>query len=160
MKLAIAAIGKMRNDPSAALTEDYVRRARETGRHIGFNDMTLLEYDAPRGLEGDRRRDWESQKLLASIPADAVSVCLDERGNNVTSTHLAKYLEKHRDDGRANTVFLIGGADGHDPAVTAQSDLIIAFGKATWPHMLVRAMLAEQIYRAMTILSGHPYHRS
>ncbi|HNS87688.1 MAG TPA: 23S rRNA (pseudouridine(1915)-N(3))-methyltransferase RlmH, partial [Parvularculaceae bacterium] len=97
--------------------------------------------------------------LFKATPDDARKILLDERGAEWTSRQLAEKLARWRDDGVCETAFMIGGADGHDPSLAASADLSIAFGKATFPHLLVRAMLVEQIYRAATILSGHPYHR-
>ena len=98
--------------------------------------------------------------MLASIPENTPLLVLDETGENVSSEKLASALGRMRDDGVAAAAFVIGGADGHSDAVRARAGRMISFGAATWPHMLVRAMLAEQLYRAMTILSGHPYHRA
>ena len=97
--------------------------------------------------------------LLAAVPADAAVVALDESGQALSSRALAARIGRWRDDGRGCIAFLVGGADGLDDAVCARADLVLSFGKATWPHMLARAMLAEQLYRAQQILAGHPYHR-
>ncbi|WP_428407397.1 23S rRNA (pseudouridine(1915)-N(3))-methyltransferase RlmH [Hyphococcus sp.] len=160
MRLVIAAIGKMRGGPEAALVEDYLDRARGFGRRIGFPDVALQEFEAPRALSGDALKQREAEFLLGAAPSGAKLFALDERGENISSEKFAGLLERLRDDGAPAAAFLIGGADGHDAALREKADHIISFGKATWPHMLVRAMLAEQLYRSMTILSGHPYHRS
>lgn len=160
MRLLIAAIGKMRGRAEAALVDDYVDRAQGFGRRIGFADVALQEFEAPRALSGEALKKREAELLLGPVPQGAKTFVLDERGENISSEKLAAMLERLRDDGAPASVFLIGGADGHDPALRDKADHLIYFGKATWPHLLVRAMLAEQLYRAMTILSGHPYHRS
>lgn len=96
---------------------------------------------------------------MPELPANSVTIALDERGKPLTSTELAKKLEAWRDDGKRETRFLIGAADGHDDAQRREADLLLSFGSATWPHLLVRAMLAEQLFRATSILANHPYHR-
>lgn len=159
MQIHVAAIGKMRGRPEAALTDDYIKRAGDLGRIRGFSGPDLSEYEAPRGLSGAARTAREGEWLCAAA-GDGAAIVLDERGRNLSSAKFASILGDLRDGGARRTAFLIGGADGHDAKVTAIAQHSIAFGAATWPHMLVRAMLAEQIYRAMTILAGHPYHRS
>ncbi len=159
MRILVAAIGKMRGGPEAALTEDYLKRARDLGRSRGFTGPDLSEYDAPRSLAGPARTAKEGD-WLAAAAEDSVAIALDERGRNLSSEQFAAMLGDLRDGGAKGAAFLIGGADGHDRKVIDAAQKSIAFGAATWPHMLVRAMLAEQLYRAMTILAGHPYHRS
>ncbi len=149
----------MRGGPDAALTEDYLKRAREFGRNRGFVGPDLSEFEPPRGLAGPARTAKEGE-WLAEAAENSVAITLDERGRNLSSEKFAAMLGDLRDAGTKGATFLIGGADGHDAKVTAIAHHTIAFGAATWPHMLVRTMLAEQIYRAMTILAGHPYHRS
>ena len=160
MRLLIAAIGKMRGRTEAALVEDYLERARGFGRRIGFSDVALQEFEAPKSLSGDVLKKREAELLSGALPSGAKIFLLDERGENISSEKLTALLGRMRDDGAPAAAFLIGGADGHDAALREKADHVISFGKATWPHMLVRAMLAEQLYRSMTILSGHPYHRS
>lgn len=160
MRLLIAAIGKKRGGPETELVEDYLDRTRGAGRRLGFSDLALHEIDAPKGLLGPSLKKREGEMLLAALPAGTHVIALDERGDNVSSENLAAMLGVMRDGGVGHTAFLIGGADGHDEIVRSKAERLIAFGAATWPHMLVRAMLAEQLYRAMTILSGHPYHRA
>ncbi|WP_375201658.1 23S rRNA (pseudouridine(1915)-N(3))-methyltransferase RlmH [Hyphococcus sp.] len=160
MRLLIAAIGKMRGRAEASLVEDYLDRARGFGRRIGFSDVALQEFEAPRALSGPALKKREAELLLAAAPEGGRAFVLDERGENISSENLAALLGRLRDDGAPAAAFFIGGADGHDKALRDKADHLISFGKATWPHMLVRAMLAEQLYRSMTILSGHPYHRS
>ena len=159
MRLAIAAVGKMRSGPEAALVEDYLRRANGLGRRIGFSGPELKEVEAPKSLSGAKRRTRESDLLRAAAP-DAYLIVLDERGKQQTSAEFAAMLAKIRDGGARQAAFLIGGADGHDQSLTQAADISLSLGAATWPHMLVRTMLAEQLYRAMTILTGHPYHRA
>jgi len=155
----IAAVGKMRASPESELTRDYLRRASDLARQIGFKGPDLTEIEAPRSLTGARRTAQEGQLLLNAAPERSLIYALDERGKPLSSMGLAEMLGRHRDNGAGAGAFLIGGADGHDQSVTDAADARFSFGAATWPHMLVRAMLCEQLYRAMTILSGHPYHR-
>ncbi len=160
MRILIAAIGKKRSGPEAALVDDYLDRARGFGRRIGISDLSLQEFDALKALSGEALKKREGELLLAATPDGAPLLALDERGENLSSEKLAALLQRARDDGAGAVVFAIGGADGHGEVMREKATKLISFGAATWPHMLVRAMLAEQLYRSMTILSGHPYHRS
>jgi len=135
-----------------ALFEEYA------GRSVW--PLALREVEARRGLSGLALKREEAALLLAAVPAGAAVVALDERGRDLDSPGFARLLGRWRDEGRADAAFLIGGADGHDDSVRNRADLLLSFGRLTWPHMLARTMLAEQIYRAQTILSGHPYHRA
>ncbi|HNR76875.1 MAG TPA: 23S rRNA (pseudouridine(1915)-N(3))-methyltransferase RlmH [Parvularculaceae bacterium] len=159
MRLTVAAIGRLRAGPEFDLVADYSARLQAIGKPLGLFPFEIKEFEAPKGLAGDKRRKRQSEMLDEAAPPGAKRVVLDERGVIITSESLARTIERWRDDGVCETAFMIGGADGHDPSLAASADLSIAFGKATFPHLLVRAMLVEQIYRAATILSGHPYHR-
>ncbi len=159
MQLVVCAVGKMRGSAEATLVETYLKRASDAGKPLGFSGPSLQEYEPPKGLAGPKRTAKEAEWFRSAAGAAAV-VALDERGDNISSQDLAAMLADWRDAGVKRVAMLIGGADGHDRAIVAQARRSIAFGKATWPHMLVRAMLAEQLYRSMTILSGHPYHRA
>ncbi|MGK9168213.1 23S rRNA (pseudouridine(1915)-N(3))-methyltransferase RlmH [Inquilinus limosus] len=152
MRLTIAAVGRARPGPLRDLFDDYAGRSAWP--------LTLREVEARKGLSGPALKREEAALLLAAVPAGAAVVALDERGRDLDSEGFARLLGRWRDEGRGDLAFLIGGADGHDDAVRDRADLLLCFGRLTWPHMLARAMLAEQIYRAQTILSGHPYHRA
>lgn len=160
MRLAVAAVGRLKSGPEADLVADYAGRIRAVGRAIGVAEFTIVEVEAPKGLEAPARKARESTLLLAAIPAKGRRAALDERGAQFSSAAFAKLIGDWRDRGAPDAAFLIGGADGLEASVRESAEAVVAFGKATWPHMLVRAMLCEQIYRAMTILSGHPYHRA
>ncbi len=160
MRIVIAAIGRKRGGPEAALVGDYLDRAGGLGRRLGFSDISLSEVEAPKSLAGEVLKKREGELLLNAVPDGAQIILLDERGENISSEKLAALLARMRDDGAGPAAFAIGGADGHADMLRSRAVRIISFGAATWPHMLVRAMLAEQLYRAMTILSGHPYHRA
>ena len=151
----MAALGRMKSGPERDLVDTYVDRASATGRPVGLGPVSEQEIDN-RSLTG---ADAESRALAASLPAGATLVLLDERGKALASRDFARTLERWRDEGVRETVFAIGGADGHDRSQLPQPDLVMAFGPAVWPHKLVRVMLAEQIYRAVSILAGTPYHR-
>ena len=155
MRLLIAAVGKLRDAPEAALVADYVTRAANAGRQLGFKSVDLIEVEAKPS--GDQRA--EAGALFRATPDDARKILLDERGAEWTSRQLAEKLARWRDDGIPSVTFWIGGADGVSQSVKDNADEKLAFGRQTWPHRLVRVMIAEQIYRALTILCGTPYHR-
>lgn len=159
MRLKIAAVGRLRSGPEAALVEEYATRIRAAGRALGFSDFRIDEVEAPKGLDGEARRRKESAALLDASAGGARRIALDERGRALSSEEFATLIARWRDEGAPEIAFLIGGADGHERSLLDSANLALAFGKATFPHMLVRVMLAEQIYRAVTILAGHPYHR-
>lgn len=155
MKLTIAALGRMKSGPERDLVDTYAERGTATGRPVGLGPVNELEIDN-RALSTATE---ESRALAAGLPAGCKLVLLDERGKALASRDFARKLETWRDDGVRETVFAIGGADGHDRSQLPAPDLVMAFGPAVWPHKLVRVMLAEQIYRAVSILAGTPYHR-
>jgi len=160
MKLLIAAVGRLKEGPERELAERYRKRAEQTGRRIGFRDMEIIEIRESRAQEVGKRMIEESIALTSVIPDRAITLILDQRGESLDSATLATRLGRWRDDGRPATVFIIGGDDGLAPSLRDKADMTLAFGAATWPHQLVRAMLLEQIYRAVSILAGHPYHRA
>lgn len=156
MRLHICAVGRMRAGPERALYDDYVLRAGRTGRALGLGPLTLHEVEDKKG--GGPAA--EAALLDRALPDGALRVSLDERGCTLTSPDFAGRIADWRDTGRSDLAFVIGGADGIDPALRNAMDFSLSFGAMVWPHMLVRVMLAEQIYRATTILAGGPYHRA
>lgn len=160
MRLQIAAIGGKPGASETSLIADYLKRANAIGRNMGFSGPEISALEAPRTLSGTKRQAREGSLLLEATPSAANLIALDEKGQNLSSEKLATLIATWRDDGVGHTTFAIGGADGHDQSVLDRATIKLSFGALTWPHMLVRVMLAEQIYRVMTILSGHPYHRS
>ena len=160
MRLVVAAIGRLKDGPERELAERYRKRAEQTGRRIGFRDMEVVEIRESRAQEVGKRMVEELIALANIIPDEAVVLILDERGESLDSATLASRLGRWRDDGRPAAVFIIGGDDGLAPSLRDKASVRLAFGAATWPHQLVRIMLLEQIYRAVSILSGHPYHRA
>ncbi|HML07852.1 MAG TPA: 23S rRNA (pseudouridine(1915)-N(3))-methyltransferase RlmH [Xanthobacteraceae bacterium] len=159
MRILIAAIGRLKSGPERELAAWYRKRAEATGRSLGLRDFEIVEIRESRAHEVERRRVEESIALANVIPENATIVVLDERGENLDSPALAALLREWRAENRPAVCFVIGGADGLAPSLRERAKLRLAFGAATWPHQLVRIMLLEQLYRAGTILAGHPYHR-
>ncbi|MFC0633899.1 23S rRNA (pseudouridine(1915)-N(3))-methyltransferase RlmH [Brevundimonas balnearis] len=153
MRLAIAAIGKPGRGPEAQLADDYARRATLAGRPLGLGPVELVDLDPKKPGMG------AEAELILSAAEGAHLIACDERGRAFASRDFAAHLAELRDRGERRLVFAIGGADGLDPSVRRAARSTLAFGPQTWPHALARAMLAEQVYRAVTILAGSPYHR-
>lgn len=145
----------MRSGPERTLVDDYLKRAQSLSRSVGFLGVEEQSVD----LSKCRSRTEETQKLIEGLPDGSALVLLDERGKPKTSRQFAKLLSDQRDLGPPHLVFLIGGADGFDPEVLPSQAQKLSFGVQTWPHKLVRVMLAEQVYRGLGILAGTPYHR-
>src|SRR5436853_3945800 len=160
VRLIVAASGRSKAGPEQELAERYRKRAEQVGRRIGLREVELIEVRESRAAELAKRVTEESIALANVIPEKAVVIILDERGDNLDSATLAQRIGRWRDDGRSAAVFIIGGDDGLAPSLRDKASVRLAFGAATWPHQLVRVMLLEQIYRAVSILSGHPYHRA
>ncbi len=156
MRLHLCAVGRLRAGPERTLIDDYTRRFNAAGRSLGLGPLVEHEVEDKRG--GGMAA--EAALLARAIPEGAVLVALDERGEDWTSLELAQRMAGWRDQGRSDLSFLIGGADGIDPALRDRADARLRMGRLVWPHMLARVMLAEQIYRAATILNGSPYHRA
>lgn len=160
MRIVVAAVGRLKQGPETELSERYRKRAVQTGRQLGLRDIEIIEIRESRAGDAAKRMLEESIALANVIPNDAAVVLLDPRGQNVDSAGLASHVATWRANGRPAIVFLIGGADGLAASVCEKAELRLSFGTATWPHQLVRVMLLEQLYRATTILTGHPYHRA
>jgi 23S rRNA (pseudouridine1915-N3)-methyltransferase len=158
MRIVVAAVGKMKRGPELELGERYRERVAKAGRGIGLRSLEVIEIAESRARDAQRRMLEESIALANIIPKDAVTVLLDPRGESLDSNTFTARLRGWNDGGR-DAAFVIGGPDGLAPSLAENATLRLAFGTATWPHQLVRAMLLEQLYRAVTILSGHPYHR-
>lgn len=160
MKLAIHAIGKLKAGPERELAARYRERLARAGPAVGLEFAGVTEEPESRAQTAPERMREEALRLKAILSADAALILLDERGASLSSQDFAARLAAMRDGGCRAAVLAIGGADGHDPSLRREAELTVSFGAATWPHQLVRIMLAEQLYRAVTILSGHPYHRA
>ena len=156
MRLHLCAIGRLRDGPERKLVQDYLQRLDRTGRALGLGPVTEHELEDKRG--GGKAA--EAVLLARSVPDGAALCVLDERGKQLSSPDFAAALAGWRDAGRQDAAFVIGGADGVDPGLCRRADLLLGLGPMVWPHMLVRVMLAEQLYRAATILGGLPYHRT
>ncbi len=155
MKLHVCAVGRLRAGPERVLTDDYYERFDRTGRPLGLGPVLEHEVEDKKG--GGMAA--EAELLARLVPAGSVLVTLDERGRVMSSPEFAAMLGKWRDGGRQDVALVIGGADGIDPGLRSRAEASLSFGAMVWPHMLVRVMLAEQLYRAATILAGGPYHR-
>ena len=158
MKVTVIAVGRLKSGPERELLDRYVDRASRAGRQLGlaFDLRELHESDARSAAA---RKDEEASAILGAVPTGAPLIVLDERGKALDSRGFADRLAAWRDSGTRDLAIAIGGADGLGDAVLSAADLRLAFGALTWPHQLVRILLAEQLYRTVTILSGHPYHR-
>ena len=151
MRLTIAAIGRFKAGPERALFEHFRERLEW--------QVLLREIDIRGGRGGMDTVRREAERLEAVCPQGAHRIALDSRGKALSSAAFARHLGDWRDSGHREIAFLIGGADGRCPQLVSGCDLVVAYGSATWPHLMVRGMLMEQIYRAQQILAGHPYHR-
>ncbi|WP_170755336.1 23S rRNA (pseudouridine(1915)-N(3))-methyltransferase RlmH [Ruegeria lacuscaerulensis] len=155
MRISIVAVGRLRAGPEKTLLDDYLTRFDRTGRALGLGPARVIEVEDKKNAGMGA----EAALLRNALPKGAVICTLDERGRVMSSPDFAKKLGGWRDAGRQDLALIIGGADGIDPNLRDEADFSISFGSMVWPHMLVRVMLAEQLYRATTILSGGPYHR-
>lgn len=160
MRIAIHAVGRLKAGPERELADRYLDRAAKAGRALGVSAVTVRELAESRAARPEARKDEEAAGLLADLPDGALVIVFDERGEAIDSARFAALIDGARDRAVPAVVCLIGGADGHGPAVLARADHRVAFGRLTFPHQIVRILAAEQIYRALTILSGHPYHRA
>jgi len=156
MKVTLCVVGRLRAGPERELIDDYLLRFDRTGRALGLGPVDVREVEDRKG--GGMAA--EAVLLQKTLPSGATMIALDERGRIKTSPDFAADLAQFRDDGCSDLAFIIGGADGIDPGLRARCDGALSFGKMVWPHLLVRVMLAEQLYRAASILSGAPYHRA
>lgn len=156
MRVHICAVGRLRASPEKSLVDDYLTRFDRTGRALGLGPAQVIEVEdkKSRGMAA------EAELLEKAIPAGSLLCVLDERGQLETSPDFAARLGSWRDQGRGDVAFVIGGADGLDKRLRSRADHRLSFGKMVWPHMMVRVMLSEQLYRAASILSGGPYHRA
>jgi 23S rRNA (pseudouridine1915-N3)-methyltransferase len=160
MRIVIAAVGRLKQGPERELAAEYCKRVEKVGRAFGLRDIEIVEIRESRAADAERRRVEESIAIANVIPERAIIVILDERGISLDSAALAGTLREWRAEDRPAVCFVIGGADGLASSLRDRAKLKLAFGAATWPHQLVRVMLLEQLYRAGTILAGHPYHRA
>ncbi|MDQ0997247.1 23S rRNA (pseudouridine1915-N3)-methyltransferase [Phyllobacterium ifriqiyense] len=159
MRISVFAVGRMKSGPERELADRYLDRFKKTGASLGLEFSSVTEIVESRAQQADLRKQEESAQLLKALDAGGVLVLLDERGKTMASDVFASSIAKFRDEGKRQLLLAIGGPDGHDAALRERADLVLALGAMTWPHQIVRILVAEQLYRATTILSGHPYHR-
>lgn len=152
MRLVIASVGRFRGGPLEALYSEYAGRLPWP--------VELKEVEEKRPLKGEERKAREAALLMGAVPAGATLIALDENGRSMISPDFAAMIGRYADDGVQTLAFLIGGADGHSSETLARADRLLSLGPMTWPHLMVRGLLAEQLYRAASILSNHPYHRA
>ncbi len=159
MRVLLLCVGRAKAGPERGLAARYVERAAAAGRPIGISGIALREIDESRAARPNVRKKEEAKALQGLLADRCKVIALDEHGEQMTSRGLAEILRRARDEGAGSAAIVIGGPDGLDPAFVASASFALSFGAMTWPHQLVRIMAAEQIYRAVAILSGHPYHR-
>jgi len=160
MRLVVIVIGRLKQGPERELAEAYRKRAQATGRALGVRDIEIVEIRESRAQDVERRRVEEAIAIANIVPERAIIVILDEHGDNLDSAALAGLLQAWRAEDPPAVCFVVGGADGLAQSLQQRAKLKLAFGSATWPHQLVRVMLLEQLYRAASIVAGHPYHRA
>lgn len=160
MRLSILAVGHARGTQEGALCDDYLERATRLGRNMGIPQIAVEEVAVSKAHNAAQRMGEEGARLAGRIPEGAHVILLDARGKGMTSEDFAEMLAALRDAGTRDLALVIGGPDGLGALPGIKAGRSLAFGPQTWPHLLVRAMLAEQVYRALTILAGHPYHRA
>ncbi|NJM30549.1 MAG: 23S rRNA (pseudouridine(1915)-N(3))-methyltransferase RlmH [Rhizobiales bacterium] len=159
MRISVAAVGRLKTGAEKSLAADYFERTQGLCRKAGITKIAITELQESRAAEAKLRLADEGAALAAAVPPQAFRIVLDERGKAMTSEAFTDLIRKRQQEATADLAFLIGGPDGHSPQIRDSSNLLMAFGPATWPHRLVRIMLLEQIYRAVTIMVNHPYHR-
>lgn len=159
MRITLFAVGRLKAGPEKDLASRYLGRFAKAGPAIGLELAKLVEVQESRASNADTRKREEASALEKALPEGAILVLLDERGKTLDSQAFSDAIGRYRDNGKRDMMLAIGGADGLDPELRAKADLVLNLGTMTWPHQLVRILIAEQLYRAVTILSGHPYHR-
>jgi len=159
MKISLIVIGRLKSGPETELFQKYFDRAKKSGAQIGLDFGKVSEFPESRQDTADLRKKEEAEKILGALAPGNVLICLDERGDNLSSQKLSASIMSLRDDGVSEICFVIGGPDGLSAELRQKSRLNIAFGKLTYPHMIMRILLVEQLYRSITIATGHPYHR-
>jgi 23S rRNA (pseudouridine1915-N3)-methyltransferase len=160
MRLIIAAIGRLKDGPDRELADRYLKRLAQAGRALRFTPIDVIELPEARSDHIDTRKADEASRLIAKLASVDTVVALDEHGRSFPSRTFAELLAKQRDAGTGSLAFVIGGPDGHGPALLTRADIKLTLSPMTLPHGLARILLAEQLYRATTILTGHPYHRA
>ncbi len=159
MRLIVGCIGRLKSGPEADIAARYEKRIAQSGRQLGLSGPKIIELPESRAAESAQRKTDEAYRLAQKLPEKAIAIAFDERGTSVNSRNFSEIIRRSSEEGASDLVFLIGGADGLDPQIRRRADHILSFGSLTIPHQLVRILVLEQIYRATTILTNHPYHR-
>jgi 23S rRNA (pseudouridine1915-N3)-methyltransferase len=159
MRITLFAVGRLKAGPEKDLASRYLDRFAKAGPAVGLELAKLVEIQESRASNPDTRKREEAAALEKALPDGAALILLDERGKALDSQAFSDVIGRYRDNSKRDMMLAIGGADGLDPDLRSRADLVINLGTMTWPHQLVRILIAEQLYRAVTILSGHPYHR-
>ncbi|KLK90987.1 50S rRNA methyltransferase [Microvirga vignae] len=159
MRLSLLAVGRLKSGPERELVERYRQRVEGMGRALGLAGLDIVELPESRARRDDDRRAEEAAALLEKAES-SVLIVFDERGKSPSSEAFAERIRQWRDEGRAGVACVIGGPDGLDPKIRQRAEMVVSFGALTMPHQIVRALVAEQLYRALTIIAGHPYHRA
>ncbi len=160
MRLTVGCIGRLKTGPEKSLAEEYSGRIRQMGKGVGLRQLAIVERPESQRQNVAERMEEEGTALMAALPSGVELVVLDERGSNLGSVEFARLIESHIGSGCSDLAILIGGPDGHGPGIKNKTKHIISLGSMTWPHRLVRVMILEQVYRAVTIMVNHPYHRA
>lgn len=159
MRISLFAVGRLKTGPEKDLASRYLDRFAKAGPAVGLELSKLVEVQESRASNAETRKREEAGALEKACSDGAVLILLDERGKALDSEAFADLIGRYRDNGKRDMMIAIGGADGLDPDLRGKADMVLNLGSMTWPHQLVRILIAEQLYRAVTILSGHPYHR-
>lgn len=159
MQILLIAVGRLKAGPERELCDRYVERVRAVMKSCGIQDLKIVELSESSARRPADRQADEGKAIAAAVPAGAKLCVLDERGRSMTSPIFADFIRETRESGARCLVFVVGGPDGLSPELVRKADLSLAFGALTMPHQIVRALLAEQLYRAVTLITGHPYHR-
>ena len=159
MRVFIAAIGRLKKGPEHDLVARYSDRISKSGKAVGITALQSIELNESRAAQGEQRKREEATSLKEKLPEDTVVIAFDERGATPDSRTFAAWVEKNLDSGTQNLAFVIGGPDGIDPEYRSKAAKVVSFGALTMPHQLARVLALEQVYRAITILTNHPYHR-
>lgn len=159
MRISLFAVGRLKTGPEKDLASRYLDRFAKTGPAVGLEFVRLVEVPESRASNPETRKREEAAALDKALPEGSLLILLDERGKSLDSESFANTMGRFRDSGKRDLMIAIGGADGLDPDLRGRADAVLNLGAMTWPHQVVRILIAEQLYRAVTILSGHPYHR-
>ena len=160
MRISLFAVGRLKSGPEKDLASRYLERFSKAGPAVGLEFSRLIEVPESRASNADTRKKEEAAILQKYLPEGGLLVLLDERGKSMDSESFAQMIDRFNDSGKRDMLIAIGGADGLDPELQSRADAVVNLGIMTWPHQLVRILIAEQLYRAVTIIAGHPYHRA